>query len=205
MENTNSVKRNKVLTTKNMAKIAILSAVSFVLMAFDFALPFMPPFYKFDFSEILVLIGTFAMGPVAGVWIEGLKVLLNAILHGTQTAYIGELAAFIMGVAYIVPAGVIYQKEHSAKGAIKGMAVGTVITTIVAMLTNYFFLLPAYVKFAGFTMEAIIAWTNSINPYITNVFTLIVLGTLPFNLIKWIVISILVKLLYKHVSPILKK
>ena len=145
------------------------------------------------------------MGPVAGVWIEGLKVLLNAILHGTQTAYIGELAAFIMGVAYIVPAGVIYQKEHSAKGAIKGMAVGTVITTIVAMLTNYFFLLPAYVKFAGFTMEAIIAWTNSINPYITNVFTLIVLGTLPFNLIKWIVISILVKLLYKHVSPILKK
>ena len=208
MENTNkSLKgsKNSVLTVKNMSKIAILSAVAFILMVFDFALPFLPPFYKFDFSEAVVMIGTFAMGPIAGVWIEGIKVILNAFIHGTQTAYIGDFAAFFMGIAYIIPAGMIYQKEHSIKGAIKGMIAGTLITTIVAMITNYYLLLPAYVTFAGFTMESIIAWTNSINPFITDIFTLIIIGTLPFNLIKWTIISVVVKLLYKHVSPILKK
>lgn len=193
------------LTTRNLAKIAILSAISVILMTFDFALPFLPPFYKFDLSEAVILIGAFAMGPLAGVWIEGLKVVLNAVLTGTQTAYVGEFAAFVMGIAYVIPASMIYKKEHTIKGAVKGMILGTVFASIVALLTNYYLLLPAYVKFAGYTMEAIIAWTHSINPYINDLFGLILLGTLPFNVIKWVTISVIVKVLYKHVSPILKK
>ena len=43
----------KVLTTKFIANVAVLSAVAFVLMLFDFPLLFIAPnFYKLDFSEV---------------------------------------------------------------------------------------------------------------------------------------------------------
>ena len=53
--------------TNYFAKVAVLAAVAFVLMLVEFPLPFVPPFYKMDFSETAVLIGGFALGPMAGV------------------------------------------------------------------------------------------------------------------------------------------
>ena len=89
-----------------IVKVAMLGALSTILMLFEFPLPFIaPPFYELDFSEVPVLIGTFAMGPMAGVLIELIKVLLNLVINGTITAGVGELANFIMGCAFIIPAG----------------------------------------------------------------------------------------------------
>ena len=68
-----SVKTNKLLTTKNMARIAVLTAAAVVLMYFDFPLPFFPSFYKIDFSEVVVALAAFSMGPVAGLITEALK------------------------------------------------------------------------------------------------------------------------------------
>ena len=54
-----------------IAKIAILSALAFVLMLFEMPLAFIaPPFYEMDFSDVIALIGGFTLGPVAGVLIE---------------------------------------------------------------------------------------------------------------------------------------
>ena len=51
--------RSRLRTT---IQIAMLSAISAVLMMFEFPLPFLaPPFVQIDFSEIPVIVGTFAM------------------------------------------------------------------------------------------------------------------------------------------------
>ena len=95
MSNGSTKKRMNIHT---IAKISILSALATILMLFEFPLPIAPPFYEMDFSEVVVLIGGFAMGPWAAVCIEGLKVLLNLILNGTITAGVGELGNFFSRV-----------------------------------------------------------------------------------------------------------
>lgn len=198
---------SRTLTTRNITKIAILSVVAFILMEFEILIPFTPPFYKFDASELVIMIGAFVMGPVAGIWMEAIKNLLNAIIFGTTTAYVGEFAAFVMGCSYIVPAAYIYKKHKDIKSAIIGMLCGSVIATIVSAITNYYVLIPAYMYFMGLTMESIVSMSNSMNPYVTisNLWGVILLGTIPFNIVKWSIVSILVKVLYKHVSVVLKK
>ena len=125
-----------VLTTKNIAKIAILSAIATVLMLFEFPLPFAPSFYKFDFSEIAVLLGAFAMGPVAGALIEAVKIVLNLLFNGTITMGVGELANFLIGSALCVPAAIIYKRHKTKKNAIIGMAVGTACMAVAGAVLN---------------------------------------------------------------------
>ena len=74
------------LGVKALVQIGMLSAIAVVLMMFDIPLPFAPTFYKIDLSEVPVLVGCFAMGPMAGVLVELVKILLNLVLTGTQTA-----------------------------------------------------------------------------------------------------------------------
>ena len=117
----NSSGTNAVKTTaersnlRNLVQIGMLGAVSVVLMMFEIPLFFAPSFYKIDLSEIPVLIGTFAMGPVAGMFIELIKVVLHMLFKGSSTAGVGDFANFLIGCAMIVPAGLIYQKKKSKK------------------------------------------------------------------------------------------
>ena len=74
---------------RKLALVAMLSAISAVLMLFEFPIPFIAPgFYKIDLSEVPVIIGAFAMGPVAGVVIEFVKILLNLFINGTSSAFV---------------------------------------------------------------------------------------------------------------------
>ncbi len=196
---------NQLLSVKNIAKIAILGAIAAILMMFDFPLPIAPSFYKFDFSEVAVLIGAFAMGPAAGAMIEGVKIILNFLFNGTITMGVGELANFLIGCALVVPASMMYQKNKTRKSALLGMLTGTLFMTAVGVALNYFVLIPAYVALAGFPMEAIIGMGAAINPQISNVLTLVLICVTPFNLLKGFVISAITFVLYKHVSVILHR
>lgn len=104
-------KSTQKIGARTLALVGMLSAVAVVLMTFDIPLPFAPTFYKIDFSEVPVLIGCFTMGPLAGVGIELIKNLLHIVISGTQTAGVGEVANFLIGCAFIVPAGLIYHKS----------------------------------------------------------------------------------------------
>ena len=195
---------NKFFTTATIAKIAIISAISYVLMLFSFPIPFIPPFYSLDFSEVAVLIGGFSLGPLAAVIIEALKNILKA-MTGTNTAYVGELANFIIGCALCVPASIIYKKNKTKKGAIIGFIVGGAIMTLVGVIMNYFVLLPAYSVFFKLDMDKIIAIGTAIVPLIKDKLTFVLLATTPFNIVKSIVIGTVTFVLYKHISPLLKK
>ncbi len=206
--NTNAVKnsvRAKNTKVRTMVQIAMLGAVATILMLLEFPLPFIAPtFYELDFSEVPVLIGAFAMGPLAGAAIELLKILLNFVVNGTLTAGVGELANFLMGCAFVVPAGLIYKRHKTRKCAIIGMVVGTITMVAASAVLNAFFLLPAYGSAFKMPIDAFIGMGQKIIPFIHDLFTFSLFCVVPFNLIKGVVVSILTLVLYKHISQLLK-
>ena len=132
--------------TRILAQIGMLGAISVVLMLFEIPLPFAPAFYEIDFSEVPVLVGCFAMGPVAGAAIELIKILLNFAINGTITAGVRTCQLPSRMFFRCTGSGIIYRKMHTRKGLIIGMATGTVLMTIFGCFLNAFVLLPAYGK-----------------------------------------------------------
>ncbi len=191
--------------TSKIAKVAILGAIAFVVMLAEFPLPFFPPFYKLDFSEAVVLIGGFALGPVSAAAIEALKIILNVIFTGTMTAYVGEFANFLIGMAFVLPAVIIYHRNKTRSNAIRGLIVGSITLIIAGALLNALVLLPAYSYFYHMPMEVLIGMGSELIPMIHDRFTFVLFATAPFNLIKAVLTSILTVLLYKRISPILHR
>lgn len=187
-----------------MVKIAMLSAVSALLMYIDIPLWFAPPFYKIDLSEVAVLIGAFAMGPLAGVLIELLKILLIMVIKGTQTYCVGECANFVIGCALVLPAALIYKNHKTQKCAIVGMISGTLIMTAVGCFVNAYVMLPAYSAAFEMPIDALIAMGTKVNENITSMTTFVFLAVVPFNLLKGLVVSLITFILYKRVRMILK-
>ncbi|MGB4439536.1 MAG: ECF transporter S component [Sedimentibacter sp.] len=192
-------------STKVITKVGVLSAVATVLMLFDFPLWFAPNFYQLDFSEVPVLLGTFALGPAAGIAIEFVKILINFVLNGSDTGGIGEFANFIVGCSFLIPAGLIYSRNKSFKTAILGLLAGTITLALAGSIMNYYLLLPVYSKVYGAPLQAFIDMGNLLNPAITDLKTLVMYAVVPFNIFKGIVVSSIVLLVYKRISPILHK
>ena len=188
-----------------ITKVGVLAAMAAVLMLLEVPLPIAPSFYELDFSEVAVLIGSFSLGPLAGILIEGIKILINLLLNGTDTFFVGELANFLMGCAFVLPAALVYRRKKTLCRAFVGMGIGTLSLVLVSALCNYFLMIPAYVYFAGYPMDAIIGMGTAINPAIQDLLTLILVAVVPFNLIKGVLCSVVTALLYKRVSPILHK
>lgn len=196
--------QRKRLKTRNIAVVGMLSAIAVVLFLFEIPLPFAPSFYELDFSELPVLIGSFALGPVAGVTIELCKILLKLVIKGTTTAFVGDFANFIIGCSMIVPASIIYHKFKSKKSALVSLVTGTAVMTVFGSLFNAFYLLPAFAQLYGMPLDAIIEMGNAINSSINSVATLVLFAVVPFNILKGALLTILTMLLYKHISPIIK-
>ncbi|MCX8130523.1 MAG: ECF transporter S component [Clostridia bacterium] len=194
---------NRRLTTLHITTIAILSSIAAILMHLDFPIPLMPPFLKIDFSEVPVLLATFAMGPLSGIFVELIKNLLN--LLATETAGVGEFANFFVGIAFVIPAGLMYKRNKSRNGALLAMSAGVLSMTVFASVFNYFVLLPMYSAVLHFPTEAIVGMGKEVNKYIVDVKSLIALGIAPFNIFKGVVVSVLVLIMYKKVSPLLHK
>ena len=188
---------------RRIAACAILTAMAVLLMYLEIPLPFMPVFLKFDFSELPVLIGAFALGPVWGVVIELLKNLIH--LPVTQTMGIGELSNFIAGTIYVGTAGIIYHKLRTKKGAAIAMAVSTLVLAIVAIPVNAFITLPLYGSMMGFPLEAIIGMSASANPLVKDKISLLLAVFVPFNLFKGIVVSVITFFVYKPISRLINK
>ncbi|MCF2554002.1 ECF transporter S component [Faecalicatena contorta] len=201
MSNNNAKTKNKI---RVMVQTGMLAAIAVVLMLFEIPLPFAPSFYEIDFSEVPVLIGCFTMGPLAGAAIEFLKIMLNFAINGTVTAGVGEIANFLIGCAMVIPAGIIYKKVRTRKGAIIGMITGTLIMTFAGCFLNAFVLLPAYGKAFGMPIDALVGMGTAVNAHITSLTTFVVFAVAPFNLLKGVLVSIIVFVIYKKISPIFK-
>lgn len=194
-------------TSKNvnkLVKISMLTAMAFVLMLFEFPIPGFPPFLKLDFSDLPALIGGLALGPVAGVIVEGGKIVLNLAFNGTYTAGIGELANFLVGGVFVFVASFIYHINKAKKSAILGLIAGTLAMTIVGALFNYYILLPFYATVMG-GMSNVVGSAAEGNSNISSVLGVVVLGITPFNILKGAIVSIITFISYKRLSPLLNK
>lgn len=191
--------------TRTLVEIGMLGAIAAILMLFEFPIPFIaPPFYEIDLSEVPILVGAFALGPLAGAAIELIKVLLNLMINGTATAFVGEIGNYLIGCSFILPAAWIYQSHKSKRNALLGMLFGTISMTVLGCVINAYLLLPAYAAAFSMSTDAIISLGAAVNSNIHNVLTFVVIAVAPFNILKGLLVSAITLLIYKRLSPILK-
>ncbi|MDU6634047.1 MAG: ECF transporter S component [Clostridium perfringens] len=176
--------KTKTLNTNRFIKLSLLSAIAVILMYIDFPVIPIFPWLKIDLSDVPALMGAFAFGPLAGVIIELMKNLLILIVKGTGTGFVGEFANFLVGVALVWPAALVYKKNKTKKNAILGMVLGFLCIEVVGILANVYLLLPAY----GMAMSK-----AELMQYVT-------VGLIPFNGIKSILVCGITYALYKKVS-----
>lgn len=173
-----------------MVVIAMLASVATVLMQFNFPLPALPGFLKFDFGEVPAVIAIMTMGPIAGIAVELIKNILHWFLSGSPTGVpVGELANFATGLLFIMPIYFIFNKFRSSKGLTAGLLAGTVSMAIGMSLLNYVVFLPMYTYFLN--MEPVSG---------EALYTMIVLGILPFNIVKGVIIMTITLLLYNRMN-----
>lgn len=204
------MKKDKYFTNQLITKIAILSLLAFLLMFIEFPLPMIAPvFYKLDFSELPVLIGGFILGPMAAIIIEFLKIILHLLFTGTHTAFIGELANFIVGCAYVLPAIYFFRKKYSYHFLFIGLFLASINMVIVGYLLNAFLVIPAYVAIAHIPLKAILAAGKAIVPSVSNIYTFTLFCTTPFNLIKALSLAIMTLVIFPRLPifkcPLVKK
>lgn len=192
--------------TRKIAMTGMFAAIAMILMLFEFPVPFAPPFYELDFSELPILIGTFAFGPAAGVMMEFVKILLKLCVKGTSTAFVGDLANFVVGCSFILPASVVYAFRKTKKSAIAACITGTITLTFFGTVFNAVYLLPAFSELYGMPMDTILAAGKEVNPFVTegSVTSFVAACVAPLNLIKGSSVSLVTLLIYKRLSPIIK-
>ena len=202
MDNTTNITKTKSkVHARFIAGTAMLSAVAFILQYIEIAIPIMPAFIKFDFSDLPALIGAFAYGPLAGVLIELIKNLIHCAF--SQSATVGELSNFILGAVFVGTAGVIYKNKKNKTTALIGGVVGSVVMGLVCIPSNYFVVYPVYYA-AGFAEEAVLGMYQLILPGVKNILQCLFVFNLPFTIVKGLISTAITMLIYKHLSPILK-
>ena len=200
MTNAVSAKVNKKVGARELAATAMLSAVAFVLMFLDFPIPFLiPNFVKMDFSELPALLAAFSLGPVYGVMVCLVKNIIHLAI--TTTAGAGELCNFMLGACFVFPAGLLYHKFKSRKGALVGTLVGAVIMGLLSIPLNYYITYPIYANFMP--IEAIMGLYQQIRPSVNGLLECLIVFNAPFTLVKGLLTAALCFLIYKPLSPLL--
>jgi riboflavin transporter FmnP len=180
----------------------MLSAAAAVLMFLDFPIPFLiPPFVKMDFSELPALLATFSLGPASGVVVCLVKNLVNLTMSSTQG--VGELCNFLLGVCFVIPAGLVYKYKKTRSGALVGALVGAAAMAVGSIPVNYFISYPFYTVFMP--LDTIISMYQEIYPGVDGLLACLIIFNAPFTLLKGLLDTALCFLVYKPLSPLLHK
>lgn len=174
------------MSTNKLAKLAMMVAISCVLVLL-IRIPFPPaPFLVYDPADVPIYITTFAFGPVAGLIVTIVVSFIQAFVLGGDAVYGFVMHVFATGMFAFV-AGLIYHKNKSKKGAITGLVAGVIIATAVMCLMNYL-VTPYYM---GAPREAVVA--------------MLIPVIIPFNLLKAGLNAVITFLVYKRISGFLHK
>lgn len=177
-------------TNKNRALTAVVSMamLTAIAVAADLLLrlPGIGGFLTYEPKDVILVIGAFIFGPVAGV-VMSLVVCLVEMVTVSSTGFIGLLMNFIASASFVGVSALIYCRKKTMRRAFIGLAAGSLVMTAVMLLWNYI-----------------------ITPIYMNVDRQVVVGMilpllLPFNLLKAALDSALALLLYKAVVTALRK
>jgi len=182
-----------------LAVTAMLAAMATVLMMLNFSVPFMPSFIKLDISEMPALIAAYSMGPLSGAAVCLIKNLVNLTM--TQTGGVGELSNFLLGVAFVLPAGLIYHFKKNRRSALIGALVGAVFMAALSLPSNYFIMYPIYSKMLP--IDAIVGMYQAIVPGVDGLLQCLLFFNVPFTFLKGAIDAAITFLLYKRISPLI--
>lgn len=188
------------ISTKMICFIGLFGALSAVLMLFKIPLFFAPSFMKLDFAELPCMIGGFTFGPVAGVAIVVVKLLLNLLLNGSDSMYVGEISNLILSSTYVLTASFIYRKRKTKKVAAISLLIAVLVTSFASVISNTYFTFPAYATIYSLGMDSIVKMAGAVNPLVKDVPTMMLFSVVPFNLIKYGLVSAITFLVYKKVK-----
>jgi len=198
MSNTNTgIKKVHYLTGSSL-----LVALTVILQYVEFAIPLMPSFIKFDFSDLPALIGADAFGPWAGVIISLLKNIIHML--ASQSGFVGELSNFLLGAVFTFVAGLIYQRHKSRKTALIGGVCGSLAMAAFSLPLNYFVIYPLYYSILHYPEAVVLQLYQAILPSVKNIFQCLLIFNVPFTLVKGLIDVIICMLVYKRISHILK-
>ena len=175
-----------------LTKMSILVALSIVLLMlvrFPFSAIVPVPgaqYYEYDAMDIPILIGSFIYGPLAGLLITLVSSVIQGISFSSGSGWVGILMHFIATGTLCLTAGTIYKFKKDIKGAVIGLAIGTIAMALIMIPAN----LVIVTTFFGFPKEQVEA--------------LILPVIIPFNLFKAGVNCIITFLIYKPLKRIIK-
>ncbi len=190
----NQTNAKQVFKIKQIVIIGLFAALSYVLMLIHFPIKYLG-FLELEFSDIPAIIAGLAYGPIVGVMIELIKNLIKAITAST-TGGVGELANFVVSIAYIIPVALLYRSMKGKFKTVIAFGAGVIGMTIAGILINYFVTVPLYAKLFG-GMEAVVGAASATVPAIKGLGTVVILGITPFNIVKGLMISIIGYAVYK--------
>ena len=195
---TAAVRRSR---THKIAVTAMLSAAATVLMFLEFPIPFLiPSFVELDFSELPALLAAFSLGPVSGVVVCLVKNVIKGLLF-SGTGGVGEMCNFLLGICFVIPAGLIYRYKRTRSGALAGALVGALIMALCSIPVNYFISYPVYTKFLP--IDVIIGMYQALIPSVDGLLACLVIFNAPFTLLKGLLDMALAFLIYKPLSRLL--
>ena len=186
--------------TKWLCITALMGAIAAVLQFFEFAVPVMPSFIKFDFSDLPAMIAAFAAGPVSGAAVCLIKNLLH--LPFGSSAGIGELANFLIGCGLVIPAGIIFDRDRTKRGAVIASLIGSIFMALISLPINMFITYPFYQNFMP--LEAIIGAYQKINPNVNGLLMCLIVFNVPFTLIKGLCCSAITIAVYNYIAPLIR-
>jgi len=205
--------------THRIAVTAMLSAAATVLMFLEFPIPFLiPSFVELDFSELPALLAAFSLGPASGAVVCLVKNVIKGLLF-SGTGGVGEMCNFLLGICFVIPAGVIYRHKKTRSGALTGALLGAVIMAVCSVPLNYFISYPVYTKFLPIDViitmyQEIINSFNSLLghlhapfalPTVNGLLSCLIVFNAPFTLLKGLLDMLLCFLIYKPLSPLLHR
>ncbi len=188
--------------THRIAVTAILGAVAAVLQLFEIPVPVLiPSFVRLDFSELPALLASFSLGPLWGAAVCLIKNLFK--LTTTYSGGAGELGNFLMGIFFVVPAGMFYRTHKTRRGALTGAVLGAVCMAAASVPINYFITYPVYMKL--YPIDTILGLYRLIRPSAGGLLECLIVFNAPFTLLKGALNVLLCFLVYKPLSPLLHK
>ncbi|HHZ7857616.1 TPA: ECF transporter S component [Enterococcus faecalis] len=183
---------------QKMVSIAMLAAIGTVLQFVAF--PIMPAFsfLKIDFSDILILLGMFLYGPLAGVITAFVRSLLHLFLTGLAPQnMVGDFASFLASSIFTLPIFYFFGKKKNIRtNRIVGLVSGILALTIFMSIANYFVITPVYLQLYGVTTQQFLG---------TSLASYVAIGIVPFNLIKGLLVSGVFLVLHAKLLPWLSK
>jgi riboflavin transporter FmnP len=176
------MKKNVRLHTQRMVALAMFAAMAYACV---FLLHIKVAFLTFDAKDAVITVAGLFFGPAAAAVLSLLVATLELITI-SDTALYGFLMNFASSATFSVLASLVYKYRKTINGALMGLACAVIGTTGVMLVLN----LAITPLFLGGTVSEVAAMIPTL--------------LLPFNLIKTVLNSALVLLIYKPVATALR-